>query len=99
MSTTARDGDAVGHIVDLADLISKLRNLFGTPLAHLGEPVWPIHSEAVAVPMKCDKRGRAVAHIHFAFCGSANVLSGDGAPRFLLIVTKRCGITTDELMP
>ncbi|MDW9769288.1 hypothetical protein [Sinorhizobium meliloti] len=49
----------MGHIVDLADLISKLATL-----PHRGEPVWPIHAEAVAVPVQCDKNGHDVALIH-----------------------------------
>jgi hypothetical protein len=35
---------------------------------------------------------------HFALCGRANMLSGDGAHWYLLITTMRCGITTDGLM-
>ncbi|WHS91836.1 hypothetical protein PZL22_000442 (plasmid) [Sinorhizobium kummerowiae] len=52
----------------------------------LGEPVRPIHAEPVAVPVQRHKHRREVALVHFALCGSANVLSGDGAHSFLLIV-------------
>lgn len=38
--------------------------LFGATLPHRGEPVWPIHAEAVAVPVQCDKNGHDVALIH-----------------------------------
>ncbi|WP_234896474.1 hypothetical protein [Sinorhizobium meliloti] len=45
----------------------------------LGEPVRPIHAEAVAVLIQRHKHGREVALVHPALCGSANLLSGDGA--------------------
>lgn len=54
----------MGHIVDLAVLISKLRNPLRRHARASGEPVWPIHAEAVAVPVQCDKNGRDVALIH-----------------------------------
>ncbi|WP_234838750.1 hypothetical protein [Sinorhizobium medicae] len=56
----------------------------------LRKPMRPIHAEAVAVPVQRHEHGREVALVHPALCGSANVLSGDGAHSFLLIVVGEC---------
>ncbi|RVK56016.1 hypothetical protein CN126_13415 [Sinorhizobium meliloti] len=48
----------------------------------------PIHAEPVSVLVQRHEHGREVALVHPALCGSANVLSGDCAHSFLLIVVE-----------
>ncbi len=66
-------------VAEVAALVHELGEI-------LGEPMRPIHAETVAVRVQRHKYRREVALVHPAFCGSANLLSGDGAHRYLLIV-------------
>lgn len=45
----------------------------------LRETVRPIHAETLPVSVQRHKHGREIALVHPTLCGSANLLSGDGA--------------------